>query len=183
MRIPFAVAVLFSVSLVAQDKAAKIAVDFEKQIWPILEKRCVECHATAHAGPDGKLKKPKGGWVLDTKDGISGSKKGKHLIAKKVDDSLLYTAISLPADHEDRMPPAKKGEPLTKDQIALIKQWIEEGAPFGKWVGKKTDDKTKDGGKDSGKDSGGKPAEKGDKPKEPPEPPTTKDGEAVLRAG
>ncbi len=169
MRHTFLVTLLFPLALVAQDKPPqeKAAVDFEKQIWPILEKSCVECHLTAHTGPDGKLKKPKGGVVFETKDGITGSKKGKLVVAKKPDDSLLYTAITLPADHEDRMPPAKKGGPLAKEQTDLIKKWIEEGASFGKWTGKKAEaeggkGKEKEKEKDAGKDKpkGEPPADK-----------------------
>lgn len=148
-------------ALVAQDKAKPAAakVDFEKEILPILEKRCVECHQTAHAGPDGKMRKPKGGVVMDNKEGMFASKKGKLLVAKKPDESQLYKSITLAADHEDRMPPAKKGEPLTKEQQDLIKKWIEEGADVGKWVGKKAE-----GGGDAGHGKeGDKP--KSDKPK------------------
>ena len=151
------------------EKAAKVAanaVDFEKQILPILEKSCVECHAPGKAGPDGKPKKPKGGVVLDSKEGMMSSKKGKLIVAKKPDESLLYTAITLAADHEDRMPPAKKGDPLPKEQTDLIKQWIEEGASFGKWVGKKAE------GAPGKEDGGDKPKGKdGEKPKGKPENP------------
>lgn len=153
----------------AQDAKAA-AVDFEKQIWPILEKSCIECHSTAAPGADGRMKKPKGGVVLDHKDGITTSKKGKLLTAKKPDDSMLYTSISLPADDDDRMPPKKKGDPLPKEQQDLIKKWIEEGGSFGAWTGKKADDKAKETPKGKDAEAGGdkekgkeKPA---DKPKE-----------------
>jgi hypothetical protein len=147
----------------ADTKAA--AVDFEKQIWPILEKSCIECHSTAAPGPDGKMKKPKGGVVLDSKDGITTSKKGKLIAAKKPDDSMLFTSISLPADDDDRMPPKKKGAPLPQDQQDLIKKWIEAGAEFGTWTGKKADDKAKDAPKGKEAEAGGdkgkdKPADK-----------------------
>lgn len=145
-------------------KEAKGAVSFEKDIWPIFEKKCIECHATAHAGTDGKVKKPKGGVTLDTKDGINGSKKGKVVVGKKPDDSLLYAAITLAADHEDRMPPAKKGDPLPKEEIELIKKWIESGAEFGTWTGKKADDKGKD------KPKAGEPGKGKEKDKPEPKP-------------
>ena len=154
------------------DKAAAAAkVDFEKQIWPILEKRCLDCHSAAKAGPDGKMKKPKGGVVLDSKDGITSSKKGKLVIAKKHADSLIFKSTTLPADDEDRMPPAKKGDPLPKEQIDLISKWIDEGANFGTWTGKSKDaaDKSKDGADKARGDKGksDKPGEAGgDKPKE-----------------
>ncbi len=154
--------------LFAQDKTPK-KVDFATQIWPILQKRCVECHETAHVDASGKTKKPKGGVVLDTKEGITTSKKGKLVIAKKPDDSLLYQSITLPADDEDRMPPQKKGDPLAKAEIELIKAWIEGGADLGKWTGKaktepKKDEPTKDA-PPAGKDT---PAPKGDAGKKKP---------------
>lgn len=157
-------AILF-VSLLVPAQADKPAekgtpIDFQQQIWPILEKRCIECHTAAHTGPDGKTKKPKGGVVLDSKDGITTSKRGKLVIASKAATSLLIESISLPADDEDRMPPAKKGDPLTKEQIALITRWIDDGADFGKWTGKaKESEDSKDADKDQQK-GGKKPAGK-----------------------
>ena len=87
----FTVPVLLATAVFAQDKAKPAAakVDFQKEILPILEKRCVDCHQTAHTGLDGKMKKPKGGVVLDNKEGMFASKKGKLLVAKKPDDSML----------------------------------------------------------------------------------------------
>lgn len=164
-----AIATSLSLSLHAQDAKApqepktppaKVEkIDFEKQIWPILEKRCVDCHSTPKAGPDGKTKKPKGGVVIDTKEGITASKKGKLVVAKHAADSMIVQSITLPADDEDRMPPAKKGDPLPQEQIDLIKAWIDQGANFGTWTGK-----PKDGADDKPKTD--KPAEGADKPKE-----------------
>jgi len=125
-----AVVPLFAAALAAQGK-----VDFQKQVWPVLQARCVECHAAAHMGADGKLKKPKGGVVLDSKNGMLGS--DGLIVAKDAARSALYTVVSLPADDEDRMPPANKGKPLTDEQQAAIKQWLDEGAAFGSWTGKK----------------------------------------------
>ncbi|MBM3975118.1 MAG: hypothetical protein FJ301_13565 [Planctomycetes bacterium] len=157
----FASLLSFAVAIAAQGKEAKKAeaLDFEKQIWPILETNCLECHSKAAPGPDGKVKKPKGGVVLDSKDAITAGKKGKLVVAKKSGESMLYASISLAADHEDRMPPAKKGEPLPKEQQDLIKQWIDEGADFGKWTAKKAE--KKDGETPAGKDGKGDKKEQG----------------------
>lgn len=113
----------------------KKKVDFEKQIWPILEKNCIECHAAEHVDEGGRTKKPKGKIELDSKDGIGKAKRGKLVVPNKADESLLLDVISLPADDEDRMPPAKKGPPLASEQIELIERWIDQGADFGKWTG------------------------------------------------
>lgn len=190
MRI--ATALLFLASpalLLAQDKTAK-KVDFAKEIWPILEKRCVECHAAPHT-ENGRTKKPKGGVTLDSKEGITSSKRGKLVVAGKPDDSLLYSSITLPADDEDRMPPEKKGEPLSKAQTDLIKLWIEGGADFGKWTGEKKAEEKGDGkgdgkgtgnGKDEPKPGTGGSSNKGDKKKEDPLPKLSKGVEPLSDA-
>ncbi|MBL9076047.1 MAG: hypothetical protein JNL08_01005 [Planctomycetes bacterium] len=163
VRLTALITTAFCLALPAQDAKAK--VDFEKQIWPILEKRCLECHATEHTDADGKVKKPKGRVVLDTKEGIEKSKRGKLVVAKKSGESVLYESITLPADDEDRMPPAKAGDPLSKEQIELIQKWIDDGADFGKWTGKakgKDGDKGKDKGKEGGTEETPKPGPKRD---------------------
>lgn len=161
MRHPLVLAAVVASAgmLAAQDK-----VDFARQILPILEKNCVECHASPHTGPDGKLKKPKGGVAFDSRDGFA-AKKGL-VVAKDPDGSKLYASITLPADDEDRMPPAKKGAPLAKAQTDLIKQWIDEGASFGSWTGRKAEAPVADKGKAGDKPAGDKTA--GDRAKVDP---------------
>ena len=92
-------------------------VYFAKSIQGVFEARCIDCH-----GP----KKQKGDLRLDSQEAALAEvvKPGKS------GESELYKHISLPADHEDIMPP--KGDPLTKKQIAAIKQWIDEGANWPK---------------------------------------------------
>jgi mono/diheme cytochrome c family protein len=94
-------------------------VDFAKQIAPILDQRCLECH-----GP----KKQKGKLRLDQKDSLMQKRDKATVVPGKPDESELVRLISLPKGHEDIMP--NKGEPLTKEQIDLIKQWISEGAEW-----------------------------------------------------
>lgn len=167
----------------ADDKAGKAdKVDFVAQVLPILEKNCVECHKAPFTDADGKKKKPKGGVILDSRDGIEKGKKGKLVVSKKADDSMLYHSISLPADDEDRMPPAKKGDPLPKEQQELIKKWIEQGADFGTWKG----GDAKAGEKTDTKSEGSKPAEKGtgeSKDKGDGKAPKKEKGLAELEAG
>jgi hypothetical protein len=90
-------------------------VDFVKSIQPILEKSCIECHGE---------KKQKGDLRLDSKAELAKSEKA--VIAGKADESELIKRVSLPPGHDDIMP--AKGDPLTKEQIELLKKWINEGA-------------------------------------------------------
>ena len=108
--------------------AQSAKVDFAKQIWPIFEKRCTECHRAAYTGDDGREHKPKGRVELDSLDGIKQSKRGKLVVAGDSGKSILYEVITLPADDDDVMPPKKKGKPLSQKETDLIKRWIDAGA-------------------------------------------------------
>ncbi|MDF1752853.1 MAG: DUF1549 domain-containing protein [Verrucomicrobiales bacterium] len=96
------------------------AVDFERDIQPILEFHCVACH---------NEEKTKGGLRFDKADLFhQGGDGGPALVAGKPDDSLLIELVSLPSDDDDVMPP--KGRTLTEAEIAKLREWIKEGA---KW--------------------------------------------------
>jgi len=111
------------------------AVDFATEVWPILEARCLACHDAPQRLADGSLKRPKGRVRLDSLEAIRTSKRGKLVVPGDPDGSLLLELVSLPADHDDRMPPADQGAPLSKAEVARIEQWIAEGAHFGGWSG------------------------------------------------
>ena len=100
--------------LLAGALSASAKVDFAKDVQPILAKSCVECH---------NAEKSKGDLRLDNKDAAL-----KSLKAGKSGESELFKRISLPKGHDDVMPP--KGEPLSKEQQATIKAWIDEGAAW-----------------------------------------------------
>lgn len=86
-----------------------MAVDYAKDIKPLLKERCVSCHGTV---------KQKGDLRLD-----AGA-----LIPKGSHESLLERIVS--NDEDEQMPP--EGKRLSAEQIELLKQWIAAGAPFPK---------------------------------------------------
>ena len=108
MKTAIVLSLVSAVALHAQEK-----VDFSKQIKPILEQRCIECHG---------VDKDKGDLRLHTKD----SALDHVIVPGKADESELVKRVALPPDHADIMPP--KGDPLTKEQIDTLKKWINEGA-------------------------------------------------------
>ena len=119
----------------AQDAAAP--VDFAKQIFPILEAKCLKCHQKERE-ENGRIVKPKHGLRLDNADGImKGGKEypNENVVAGKPDASWLLKTMSLPKDDDLAMPPEGKADPVTDAEKALIKAWIEQGAKFGDWKG------------------------------------------------
>jgi len=114
---------------------AGAAVSFEKDVLPVLNKKCVDCHKAPFV-ENGKKKEPKAGLRLDASWAIlKGSENGPVLTAGAPDKSSLYEAVILPKDEDGHMPP--KGEDLTPEEIKMLKTWIEEGADFGGWIGSK----------------------------------------------
>lgn len=77
-----------------------------------LMEKCGDCH-----GPD----KQRGDYRLDTLQGALTA-----VTPNQASRSPLYTRISLPADHDDIMPP--RGGKLSGAQIAAVKAWIDSGA-------------------------------------------------------
>lgn len=127
-------------------------INFAKQVWPILQESCFNCHREAYKDPKtGRLKKPKGGVRVDTAEWIMKGYENddgeweKTVVPGKPDESSFHALTTLDEDDDDIMP--AKGDPLTKEQQALIHKWIAEGAKFGDW--KKG--KAKEGGHGSSK--------------------------------
>ena len=104
-------------SLIAPRASAADKVDFVKDIQPIFKASCVECHGT---------KKIKGKYRLDNKaDAFKAGKEGPNIVPGKPDESRLYQLV-ITKDEDDRMPQDK--DPLSKEQVEKIKQWITQGA-------------------------------------------------------
>jgi hypothetical protein len=93
------------------------AVDFANDIQPIFARHCYECHGT---------QKQKGNLRLDERKAVIRTGDHAVVIPGKPDQSDLYRRITLPKGHEDIMP--NRGEPLTKTETDLIRDWIVQGA-------------------------------------------------------
>ena len=93
--------------------AAGRLVSFSKQVAPIIAQRCLACHNARTA--KGRLNMESFANIM------KGGESGAAVVANKLEDSPLYTTVE---DHS--MP--KDADPLTPEQIATIKKWIETGA-------------------------------------------------------
>jgi uncharacterized membrane protein len=92
---------------------------YAKQIDPILDSNCVECHGE---------EKTKGGLRMDSFDRLmKGGKDGAVIVAGDPDKSPLFQRVTLPPDQKHFMP-AEGKPPLRPEEIALIKAWIQQGA-------------------------------------------------------
>ena len=95
------------------------AGDYEAVLKPLLRERCVSCH--------GALQQ-KAGLRLDTVAGmLRGGKHGPVLVVGKAEQSVMVLRTSS-ADADERMPPEHEGQPFSEAQVALLKQWITDGA-------------------------------------------------------
>jgi mono/diheme cytochrome c family protein len=94
-----------------------LAVDYARQIAPLLNQKCAECHSA-------KRNKTKGDFAIDRLEDMQ-----KQVKAGEPQKSSLLITVSLPDDDEDVMPPKGKNK-MNAAQLALLKQWIEEGANF-----------------------------------------------------
>ena len=102
---------------VGSSSAADDRIDYVTQIKPVLRDRCFACH--------GALKQ-KGGLRLDTAAlAIKGGDSGAVIKPGDAAASALLQRVSA-SDESERMPP--EGEPLRAEQIAALKQWIDQEA-------------------------------------------------------
>ncbi|HMJ88701.1 MAG TPA: PSD1 and planctomycete cytochrome C domain-containing protein [Candidatus Acidoferrum sp.] len=93
-------------------------IDFKKQVQPILEQRCIECHGE---------KKQKSGIRFDRKSSVfkPGDSGKPAVIPGKSSDSLLLQRV-ITSNDDEVMPP--KGDRLTEQQVGTLRAWIDQGA-------------------------------------------------------
>jgi hypothetical protein len=100
--------------------ATKKDVTYAKDIKPIFEKSCFKCHGS---------EKQKAKLRVDSVAAITkGSENGKILEPGDSAKSKIVHNVARIGDEDDWMPPVDKGDPLTKEQVALIRAWIDQGA-------------------------------------------------------
>jgi mono/diheme cytochrome c family protein len=101
----------------------KQGLTYAKDIKTIFDTSCVKCH-----GPE----KPKAKLRLDSLEGaLKGGEDGKVIEPGKSAESMLVHNIAHVGDEDDYMPPPNNKAhipPLTKEQIGLIRAWIDQGA-------------------------------------------------------
>jgi hypothetical protein len=96
-------------------------IDFNSQVKPIFNKKCIACHGGVRQKSDFSL--------LFRTEALAVAKSGKRaIIPGNANGSELIKRISS-SDPDERMP--YKHAPLSKNEIDILKQWINEGANWG----------------------------------------------------
>src|SRR5688500_11477161 len=100
------------------------AVDFTRDVRPILSANCFKCH-----GADDKARKAK--LRLDVREGAIGeaSSGERAVVPGKPDDSELVRRI-LSDDPEEMMPPPAAKKTLTAAEKDILKRWVSQGAEY-----------------------------------------------------
>ncbi len=94
-------------------------VDFEKEVRPLFQARCFECH-----GPE----KQKAGLRLDRGGAaLKGGESGPAIVRGKGGESPLIEWVA-GLSEERVMPP--KGERLTREEVGVLRAWIDAGAEW-----------------------------------------------------
>jgi uncharacterized membrane protein len=95
-------------------------------VQPLLEQRCGKCHSAS---------KRSGSFTIASYEStLAGGDTGRAVVPRNLEGSELYWRITRAPDDEDFMP-AEGKTPLTAGQVAILKWWIETGAPRATTVG------------------------------------------------
>lgn len=98
-------------------------VDFVREVYPIFKESCISCH-----GPE----KQKGKYRMDSREAtFKDTDYGPTVVTGKSEQSSLIHMVAGLVDEMLMPPPSDKpgqSEPLTKEQIGILRAWIDQGA-------------------------------------------------------
>ncbi len=99
--------------------ANAVTIDFARDVFPILQRSCLECHGE---------KKQAGDLRLDQREAAltSGILLGDQHGSEDAQSSELLRRVTLPRGDAEVMPAV--GEPLAKEDVAILRGWLEQGA-------------------------------------------------------
>lgn len=110
---------------VAALAATAAPVDFRQEVLPILSDACFRCHGPDEAKREAHLR-------LDTKEGLYRTREGFTVVkpGKPAESEIVLRTSS--EDPDEVMPPHDAVRRLTTAEIATLKRWVAEGAPWSK---------------------------------------------------
>lgn len=102
--------------LCAGDWTSRAAVDFNRDVRPILADNCFECHGPDQAARKADLR-------LDTRSVVLGKRDGRRTV------DLIVERITS-SNPDERMPPVGAHRKPNPEQIGLLRRWVAEGASY-----------------------------------------------------
>lgn len=113
--------VLLSAATLFIFSTSREVIDFNTQVKPIFNKKCISCH--------GGVKRQSGFSLLFRTEAMAKAESGKYaIIPGDPEHSELIRRVKLD-DPEDRMP--YKHPPLSEEEITVLQKWIKQGANWG----------------------------------------------------
>ena len=103
----------------APQAVSAAAVDYQRDIRPILSNHCFPCHGADQESRQADLR-------LDLRDAAVAH--GAIVPGKASDSPLLQRVLT--GDPEQHMPPAEFNKPLNQTQTDLLQRWIQQGAEY-----------------------------------------------------
>ena len=100
--------------MIAAVSAEAIEVDFDSQIKPIFAAHCLSCHDEENE---------EGGFRIDRETTLD------YVIAGDAEESDFFKYL-VSEDEDELMPPPDEENPLSEEQITLVRTWINEGAQW-----------------------------------------------------
>ncbi|MBM83059.1 MAG: hypothetical protein CMJ78_21065 [Planctomycetaceae bacterium] len=115
----------FSTFVIASSSAAE-PIRFGRDVLPILSDRCFKCHGPDETHREADLR-------LDLNESATATRDGRAaIVARKPDVSELLKRVTA-KDADLRMPPVDSNrKQLTPREIQILRQWISEGAKWGR---------------------------------------------------
>ncbi len=110
--------IIFALGVAERSRGQGREIDFGRDIRPILSNQCFYCH-----GPDEEHRKAK--LRLD----VEADAKRESIVPGRPEDSELYKRL-VAHDPDELMPPPDSGKSLKPEEIALVAEWIKQGAPY-----------------------------------------------------
>jgi len=113
-------------TLISSAATAAEPVKFSRDILPVLSDRCFHCHGPDAANREADLR-------LDLREEAVRNRDGHTVIAPgNPEESEIIKRITATDEFTLMPPPDSHRKPLTKQQIATFRQWIAEGAEWGR---------------------------------------------------
>lgn len=104
-----------------------VALDFNRDVRPILSENCFHCHGADAAQRQAELRL----------DALGNGVESGAIVPGKPEESLLVERIRS-AEPSEQMPPPDSHRALTAHEIETLFQWVQEGAPYDKhWAFKR----------------------------------------------